>query len=48
MKPLHEPLSRPSPRLAGRGWPPAGRGVCCDAMNATALLPIFYAHATGL
>jgi hypothetical protein len=29
MKSINEPLSLPSPRTAGRGWPQAGRGVRC-------------------
>jgi hypothetical protein len=35
MKPLKEPLSLPSPREAGRGWPQAGRGVPCKRVTVT-------------
>src|SRR5665213_692386 len=38
MEALHAPLSLPSPRKAGRGWPQAGRGVRCKTIYYLALL----------
>jgi hypothetical protein len=35
MKFSNEPLSLPSPRQAGGGWPQAGRGVRCKTVIDT-------------